>query len=252
MSDCERGLLDTIAILHAGIITRIPESLLRGLVRANCYTDFMTLSGSAHLIAGNESAVPRVLELLAEEGVQIQGNPDIYTRVYTAFGIDEARELRERASLGAISGGNRYFIIAVSGMTSEAQNALLKTLEEPPSGSVFFIIIPSPEGLLPTLRSRMQMLVLESSHPEELIDARAFLAAAPAQRLEILKPLLEKGDDERRDIGGIIAFLSSLERALSGNAVGLETVYRARKYMGDKGALVKPLLEQVALLAPRI
>lgn len=210
----------------------------------------MTLSGSAHLVAGSEATVGRVLALLAEEGVQIQGNPDIYTRVYTLFGIDEARELRERASLGAIAGGNRYFIIALSGMTNEAQNALLKTLEEPPSGSVFFIIIPSPEGLLPTLRSRMQTLSLDASHTEELVDVRSFLAATPAKRLDLLKPLLEKGDDDRRDIAGIIAFLASLEHALAGSPDGLCAVYRARKYLGDKGALVKPLLEQVALLVP--
>jgi len=212
----------------------------------------MTLSGSAHLIAGNTETIPDVLALLEQQGIATVANPDVYVRTYTHFGIDEARSLRERASMGALGEGNRIFVIAASGMTNEAQNALLKTLEEPPAGSAFFIIVQSPETLLPTLRSRLQILDLGRSHTEGLVDAKSFLAAAPAKRLDLLKPLLEKGDDDRRDIGGIIAFLSSLERALAKHPEDLAAIYRARKYMSDKGALVKPLLEQVALLTPRI
>jgi DNA polymerase III delta prime subunit len=143
-------------------------------------------------------------------------------------------------------------------MTNEAQNALLKTLEEPPADAMFFFIVPAPEVLLPTLRSRAQILTLRSGKKtEDLVDAKKFLAAPVAKRLEMLKPLLEKDDDDKRDTGEIIRFLGSLERLLEkkpeglarpATAEGVDAVYRARKYMGDKGALVKPLLEQVALL----
>ena len=84
------------------------------------------------------------------------------------------------------------------------------------------------------------------------ISAEAFLGAGKEKRLDMLKPLFEKEDDERHDMGSIIAFLASLERVLAAHPEGLRAVYRARKYMGDKGVLVKPLLEQVALLSPRI
>ena len=212
----------------------------------------MQSTGTAYLVAGTKESVADVLSYLETTGVQTAGNADVYVRTYSHFGIDEARELRERASMGALGGTSRSFVIAAPSMTNEAQNALLKTLEEPPAGSSFFIIVQSPETLLPTLRSRMQVLVVGSAPGADAIDAASFLAAAPAKRLDMLKPLLEKGDDERRDIGGIMAFLSSLERVLAAHPDGLEAVYRARRYMGDKGALVKPLLEQVALLAPRI
>jgi hypothetical protein len=74
----------------------------------------------------------------------------------------------------------------------------------------------------------------------------------------MLKPLLDKDKDDRRDLGAIITFLSSLERTLATVKplehvrAGLESVYRARKHVTDKGALVKPLLEQVALLVPLV
>ena len=222
------------------------------------------LVGNIHLIVGSAVVVPHVLQLLRGEGIEVKANPDIYVRVYQRFGIDDARELRDRSNMRAIGNSRRVFIIATTGLTSEAQNALLKTLEEPPADALFFIIVPAPEMLLSTLRSRAQVLDIRMSdihsmdvgHP--YIDADTFLAAPAAKRLEMLSPLLEKDEDDKHDIGPILAFLSTLERRIAGVAPGsskrdaLEAVYRARKYANDKGALVKKLLEQLALLAPKI
>ena len=51
-----------------------------------------------------------------------------------------------------------------------AQNALLKLLEEPPRNIVFTIISRSKNALLPTIRSRMQLRVLEAPKPEVALD----------------------------------------------------------------------------------
>jgi hypothetical protein len=105
----------------------------------------------------------------------------------------------------------------------------------------------------------MQMLSLDM--PGTLtssINIKKFLAAPAQKRLDMLRPILEKGQDDpekpgghgagKRDMGAILTFLSSLESELAKNPEGLHALYRARKYIGDKGALVKPLLEHVALL----
>ena len=210
------------------------------------------LVGNVHLIAGTAAVVPQVLGLLKDEGISIEGNPDIYVREYPRFGVDDAIELRDRSNKRPIAGSQRFFIIATPGMTNEAQNALLKTLEEPPADAAFFIVVPAPEMLLPTLRSRAQVLTLLHEEAENSIDTKTFLAASPGERLDMLKPLLEKDEDDKRDIGRIVGFLSALERVLEKKPEGLHAIYRARKYIGDKGALVKPLLEQVALLVPKI
>lgn len=224
----------------------------------------MEPSGHAHIFAGDAGVLPEVLALVAELGVDTLANPDLYVREYKNFGIDDAIELRDRASLGAVGNGptsprprraGRVFIIIADGMTSEAQNALLKTLEEPPGDARFFFIVPSPEMLLATLRSRAQIVhsrtVRDVTH---LVDPDQFLRATPAKRIDILKPLLEKGDDDRRDLGVVVRFLAALEERLAIDPVahreGLEAIYRARKYLGDRGALIKPLLEQTALLTP--
>lgn len=220
------------------------------------------LVGNTHLVAGGPQIIAGILAFLEEQGISTKKNPDLYVRAYKHFGIDEARELRERASLRPLR-ERRVFVIAAPDINREAQNALLKTLEEPAGNTLFFLIVHSPQALLPTLRSRLQTLVLDDVRlQKEMVDAKQFLSALPQKRLDLLKPLLEKGDDDKRDLGAILSFLASLESAVGKKAdaaglhatcrEGLESVYRARKYVADRGALVKPLLEQVALLVPRM
>lgn len=200
------------------------------------------------------------MDRLEKQRIIERGDPDLYLRSYRSFGIDDARELRDRAQRKALAREGRIFAIFAPGMTADAQNALLKILEEPPAGAVFFIIVPSPHMLLPTLRSRTQPLSLadERGGQVQTLNADAFLAAPSAKRLEMLKDIYEHDEDEGRDMGKVLAFLQSLEERFGREALsrekteGLASIYRARKYIGDKGSLLKALLEQMALLTPRI
>jgi hypothetical protein len=214
------------------------------------------LIGNVQLVQGTEASIPALLKVLEAEGFETEGNPDIEIRVYPQFLVADAREFVARTLTKSLGGARRVFIIVTANLTYEAQNTMLKTLEEPAGNALFFLVVPSPEALLPTVRSRAQILVLDGAAAEEKVDAAAFLHATPQKRLDMLKPLLDKGEDDVRDISSIVTFLSSLERTLSTVSPlpreGVEAVYRARKYAGDKGSLLKALLEQVALLAPRV
>jgi DNA polymerase III delta prime subunit len=223
-----------------------------GLRIAAVYTGRMGLTGNVHLVPGNTKAIESITALLKEEGIETTGNPDLYIRTYASFGVDEARDISLKANSRAVGPTRRVFVLVTPSMTNESQNALLKTLEEPSGDALFFIVVPSPQQLLPTLRSRSQILQLENVVQGSAIDTGDFLKAKPEKRVEMLKPLLEKDDDDKRDISAAIIFLSALEEQLSEdvrkNEEGLQAVYRARKYLGDKGSLTKALLEQVALL----
>ena len=215
----------------------------------------MNLAGHAYVAQGDADALKAVLEILEKEGIDTKGNPDVLVRVYSSFTIDDARSLRERAALHSIRGGGRTFVIVAPTIAPDAQNALLKTFEEPPAGACFILVVPSPEMLLPTLRSRTQHLSLEGArHVQTIVNVQKFLSSRAEKRFEMLKPFLDKGEDERRDLAGTISFLSELEHALAADpkadAEGLLAIYRARKYITDRGALAKPLLEQMALLIP--
>jgi hypothetical protein len=81
-----------------------------------------------------------------------------------SIGIAEIRKLEHFLSLKVpISLAFNRAVIIENGhaLTTEAQNALLKTLEEPPEGTILVLTANNPQSLLPTLRSRAQFVKLE-------------------------------------------------------------------------------------------
>ena len=86
--------------------------------------------------------------------------------------IDQVRELIDRAAYRPFEGRRRVVIIdEADAMVPAAQNALLKTLEEPPSLSVFMLITSRPDALLPTVRSRCPRLRFRPLGPDDVAAA---------------------------------------------------------------------------------
>lgn len=78
--------------------------------------------------------------------------------------VEEIREMEKRVYRTSFSGGWRSGVISgADRLTNQASNAFLKTLEEPPAQCVFFLITDNPDGLLPTIRSRCQIVALEQA-----------------------------------------------------------------------------------------
>lgn len=76
-----------------------------------------------------------------------------------AIKIDQVRELERLAHLTAYEGGRKVFIVdEAERMTPPAAHALLKTLEEPPSGTVLVLILPQVRALPATILSRCQLV----------------------------------------------------------------------------------------------
>jgi DNA polymerase III subunit gamma/tau len=70
-------------------------------------------------------------------------------------GVDDARELRERAFFAPVSSRYKVYIVDEAHMVTNAGfNALLKVVEEPPEFLVFVFATTEPEKVLPTIRSR--------------------------------------------------------------------------------------------------
>ncbi|MGD8388724.1 MAG: DNA polymerase III subunit delta' [Desulfobacteraceae bacterium] len=71
--------------------------------------------------------------------------------------IEQVRELIRRIGLKTVSGRYRVTVVErAEGMTTEAANAFLKTLEEPPPGNVLILNVAEKRDLLPTVLSRCQ------------------------------------------------------------------------------------------------
>lgn len=87
-------------------------------------------------------------------------------------GIDEIRELRERVNLAPSSAKKKVYIIdEVHMLTTEAFNALLKTIEEPPLHVVFIFCTTEPQKVPPTIISRCFHISLTRASDEELVHS---------------------------------------------------------------------------------
>ena len=85
--------------------------------------------------------------------------------------IEQIRDVVDRSGFRPFEGRRRVVIIdEADAMMPAAQNALLKTLEEPPSASVFLLLSSLPDALLPTVQSRCPRLRLAPLAPAEVAE----------------------------------------------------------------------------------
>jgi len=111
--------------------------------------------------------------------------------------IDQVRELQDFLAIGTHRAGLRVVLVQpAEAMNPNTQNALLKSLEEPPPGTVFVLVAGNTERLLPTVRSRCIALELPAAAREASLawlkeqgvtDAEALLAAAGGAPLAALE-----------------------------------------------------------------
>jgi len=84
--------------------------------------------------------------------------------------IGKIRDIIYEASLKPYEGRKRFFIINdAEAMTEEAQNALLKLLEEPPRNHILILTSSNPSGLLPTVLSRCKALKFYNLRREDIL-----------------------------------------------------------------------------------
>ncbi|MEE3362683.1 MAG: DNA polymerase III subunit gamma/tau, partial [Anaerovoracaceae bacterium] len=87
-------------------------------------------------------------------------------------GIDDIRSLRESVNYAPSVGRRKVFIIdEVHMLTKEADNALLKTIEEPPENVIFILCTTEPDSLLPTILSRCIRFDFKCM-PEDVLQER--------------------------------------------------------------------------------
>jgi len=86
--------------------------------------------------------------------------------------VDVVRDVNERAGYRPFEGRRRVVIIdEADALVPFAQNALLKTLEEPPSASMFILVTSRPDTLLPTVQSRCPRLRFRPLAVDEVASA---------------------------------------------------------------------------------
>lgn len=146
-------------------------------------------------------------------------------------GVNEIRELIEKVNYPPMVGRYKVYIIdEVHMLTTEAENAFLKTLEEPPEHVIFILATTNPEKVRETIRSRCMRLDFRRVSEEDLIEGMARICRRKQVNItrDALALVAQKADGSVRD------GLSILEQCISGGdeLVDLETV---EDYLGSAG-----------------
>lgn len=215
----------------------------------------------ATAVVGNSGeAVSSLLAGLEALGISKTGNPDFFHEAFEVLAIDDSRRIREiHESMPFSAETPRVFIVELHGATREAQNALLKTLEEPRPNNFFFIVLPSADILLPTVRSRLCMIEMDSAQSVDQgnqpgqMEAKKFLKMPLAEKIAFADEMAADISDEKKAKHEALQFLNGLERELHRVPLNteflkkFEAIARARDYMNDRAPSVKMLLEYIAL-----
>ena len=127
-------------------------------------------------------------------------------------GIEEIRELRDRIRLAPTEGRYKIYIIDEAHMlTTEAANALLKTLEEPPAHAVLVLVTTEPHRLPPTILSRCQRFDFRRVSQKEIIARLSTIAQTEGFRIDdaALTLIASSADGSLRDAESILDQLVS-------------------------------------------
>jgi hypothetical protein len=238
-----------------------------------------TLHHAYFLVGDVDATIPKLISFLENSvGIKIAGNPDFWHRQFDAFTIEEARLLsdsQERKVFGGnppslrnsetMAGKAKIFIIQTNSITEQAQNALLKIFEEPTAGTHFFILMPQ-DTLLPTLRSRMQVILSERNFDKSELILNKSLAERVAMVKEITDGIkeakssqngliarsTESGFREEKNKQDAISLLNQIERELyekdiQKSAQSLKICQSGRESLNDNGAPIKMILENLVI-----
>jgi len=155
-------------------------------------------------------------------------------------GVDDTRELRDRAFYAPAQSRYRIFIVDEAHMVTTAGfNALLKIVEEPPEHLIFVFATTEPEKVLPTIRSRThhypfrllaprtmrtlieKILTAESVAVDDPVFPLVIRAGggSPRDTLSVLDQLLAGAEDRRVRYQRALALLGATDVALIDDAV---------------------------------
>lgn len=149
-------------------------------------------------------------------------------------GIDDIRSLREKIKLAPISARFKVYIIDEAQMlTTEAFNALLKTLEEPPKHAIFILCTTQPEKLPETIISRCMRFNFKRASIEEIVAKLEKIVA------------LEKIDIEPK-------VLVEIAKAVSGSFRDAQKILEQASFAGGEitAEQIKEILGQTVGLEP--
>ena len=135
--------------------------------------------------------------------------------------VEQIRAMQQRLTTRPTLGSRRAIIIdPVDDLEKAAANALLKSLEEPPTGTFFMLISHVPGRLLPTIRSRCRLLSFPDIPAEDIV--------------QLLRDAAPQADEPTR-MAAVAASSGSVGRALEFVELDLGAMYKVMEQIAREG-----------------
>lgn len=197
------------------------------------------ISHHATLLRGDFDEACSVLRDMLQFDFQSVADPDISYIKRDALTIDEVRDLSSRALQMPVVRDSMTFIVAADTINSQAQNALLKLTEDPPTHARFVFILPHSAPLFGTLRSRFRIIDINTT--ARVLDKNTQTVAIRMK--EIARMTKDK------DNAGMEELLRTAEASLRLNpqSRASKALITARRYIETQGSSPKMLLEHLAI-----
>lgn len=141
-------------------------------------------------------------------------------------GVDDVRDLREKVHIAPTMASKKVYIIDEVHMLSKpAFNALLKTLEEPPSHIVFILATTDSDKLPATILSRVQRLNLRNIRSDDMIDHLKFIAQEESIKIDdaAIREIAVLSEGSFRDAISLIDQMRHLQKS-DGKSVTIDDI----------------------------
>ena len=137
-------------------------------------------------------------------------------------GVENIREIIERARFAPTQARWKVYVIDECHMLSTAaSNALLKTIEEPPSRVVFILATTNPERVLNTIKSRCQKFDFRRISPSDIFQHLSEIAEKESIKYEVqaLKMIAKRSNGGMRDAQSLLEQLNLLPEGITINNI---------------------------------
>ncbi len=201
----------------------------------------------ANIIINKGSCKDFVFDILEKDlNFNVKANPDFLLFENESFGIDDARDLALWTIGKPLVGEMKVSLLIIKSITPEAQNALLKVLEEPPPGTYIFINLESLGGILPTFLSRVRILDLigisEKSDVSSSKDIGSkFLHSDIKEKFSIARSLSKKED--KNEMKELIKNFEEIAYKNNFKPTDLKNILTAKIFASTRGSSPKMLIE---------
>lgn len=231
------------------------------------YMDFSQLFPKdlyhSYVVEGNPEEIVYLLRIYLEERGDInKKSPDVLLNLYDAFNIEDGHNIKDWHKNKGVDGKKKVCIIGAKFINREAEQSLLKIIEEPMDDTHFFIVVPDASLLAETILSRVHLIKnLKRDNNFEDKIAGEFIKANPKERIEKVAEIIKEFKDNENS-GGLryyaISLINGIERIIYDKwkkdlndkdlKFILEELKNARSFLSTPGAAVKMILEHIALV----